>query len=424
MKLIQYTSRNLITPLLLILAVWAGCFYFLILHEVDDETNDSLENYKEIIIKTVLADSTLLHDHVDIMTRYYIREVPEEEANLDKDIFYDSTIYIEAELEDEPVRVLQTWFRASDGKYYELTIKTSTLEKEDMARTILWSIVALYILLLCCILIVTQIAFHKSFQPLYSIVKWLKNYHPDKTHDLPDTTNIRIEEVEVLHTAIGEYAHRSAELYNLQKQFVENSAHELQTPLAICLNKLELLGENPDCTEEMLIEIADLHQTLSNLSRTNKALLLLSRIENKQFPETTSVNINTTLSRILPDFEQMYEHKNITVEIKETSTLSYTMNESLATTLISNLIKNAFIHNKTDGCIKIAITHRSFSIANSSDTPELDAQSIFKRFKSQSKRAGSTGLGLAIAKSISDIYAIKITYNYNKGFHRFILTFP
>ena len=80
MKLIHYTFRNLSIPLLIILTAWACCFYFVIMHEIDDETNDSLENYKEIIIKSVLADSTLLRDHVDIMTKYYIREVPEAEA--------------------------------------------------------------------------------------------------------------------------------------------------------------------------------------------------------------------------------------------------------------------------------------------------------------------------------------------------------
>ena len=46
-------------------------------------------------------------------------------------------------------------------------------------------------------------------------------------------------------------------MYNQQKQFVENASHELQTPLAICMNKLELLSEDPDCTEEQLSEIAE-----------------------------------------------------------------------------------------------------------------------------------------------------------------------
>ena len=60
MRLIHYTFRNLSIPLLIILTVWACCFYFAIIHEVDDETNDSLQNYKEIIIKTVLSASTVL----------------------------------------------------------------------------------------------------------------------------------------------------------------------------------------------------------------------------------------------------------------------------------------------------------------------------------------------------------------------------
>ena len=41
----------------------------------------------------------------------------------------------------------------------------------------------------------------------------------------------------------------------------------------------------------------------------------------------------------------MYEYKNIQVSYTETGLLTYTMNESLATTLVSNLLKNAFIHN-------------------------------------------------------------------------------
>ena len=72
MKLIHYTFRNLSIPLLIILTAWACCFYFVIMHEIDDETNDSLENYKEIIIKTVLADSRFSGTSVPVAgLRYY-----------------------------------------------------------------------------------------------------------------------------------------------------------------------------------------------------------------------------------------------------------------------------------------------------------------------------------------------------------------
>lgn len=421
MKLIHYTFRNLSIPLLIILTAWACCFYFVIMHEIDDETNDSLENYKEIIIKTVLADSTLLHDHVDIMTKYYIREVPESEADLDKDEFFDSTTYIEIEMEDEPVRVLRTWFMTADRKYYELTIETSTLEKEDMAEAIFVSIIILYVSLLCCILLVSHFVFKSSFRPLYTLVKWLKEYRPGK-QQTPLVNQTKVEEFKILNQAIQTATNRSTEMYNQQKQFVENASHELQTPLAICMNKLELLSENPDCTEEQLSEIAGINHTLRGIIKMNKSLLLLSRIDNKQFPDTSEIDFNKLINKYLPDFEDMYEYKNIHVTYSETGTLIYTMNESLASTLLSNLLKNAFIHNIENGSIAISITDRTLTISNSSESTGLNEATLFNRFEKQTHKKESTGLGLAIVKSITSIYGIDIKYEYN-GLHQFILTF-
>lgn len=421
MKLIHYTFRNLSIPLLIILTAWACCFYFVIMHEIDDETNDSLENYKEIIIKTVLADSTLLHDHVDIMTKYYIREVPESEADLDKDEFFDSTTYIEIEMEDEPVRVLRTWFMTADRKYYELTIETSTLEKEDMAEAIFVSIIILYVSLLCCILLVSHFVFKSSFRPLYTLVKWLKEYRPGK-QQAPLVNQTKVEEFKILNQAIQTATNRSTEMYNQQKQFVENASHELQTPLAICMNKLELLSENPDCTEEQLSEIAGINHTLRGIIKMNKSLLLLSRIDNKQFPDTSEIDFNKLINKYLPDFEDMYEYKNIHVTYTETGTLIYTMNESLASTLLSNLLKNAFIHNIESGSIAISVTGRTLTISNSSESTGLNEATLFNRFEKQTHKKESTGLGLAIVKSIISIYGIDIKYEYN-GLHKFILTF-
>ena len=421
MKLIHYTFRNLSIPLLIILTAWACCFYFVIMHEIDDETNDSLENYKEIIIKTVLADSTLLHDHVDIMTKYYIREVPESEADLDKDEFFDSTTYIEIEMEDEPVRVLRTWFMTADRKYYELTIETSTLEKEDMAEAIFVSIIILYVSLLCCILLVSHFVFKSSFRPLYTLVKWLKEYRPGK-QQAPLVNQTKVEEFKILNQAIQTATNRSTEMYNQQKQFVENASHELQTPLAICMNKLELLSENPDCTEEQLSEIAGINHTLWGIIKMNKSLLLLSRIDNKQFPDTSEIDFNKLIDKYLPDFEDMYEYKNIHVTYTETGTLIYTMNESLASTLLSNLLKNAFIHNIESGSIAISVTGRTLTISNSSESTGLNEATLFNRFEKQTHKKESTGLGLAIVKSITSIYGIDIKYKYD-GLHKFILTF-
>ena len=231
MKLIHYTLRNLFVPILVIFAAWGCVFCLMILHEVEDETNDSLENYKEIIIRSALADSTLLKDHVDIMTRYYIREVPESEAKLDKDEFYDATVYIEIEQEYEPVRALRTYFMTKDRKFYELTLELSTLEQEDMIETIIWSMAVLYIALISCILFVIHRGFKRSFKPLYKLLSWLKSFQVGK-YNPPLNNPTPIEEFKILNETVQESVNQSDKLYNKQRHFVENAAHELQTPLA------------------------------------------------------------------------------------------------------------------------------------------------------------------------------------------------
>lgn len=422
MKLIHYTLRNLWIPLLVIFAIWGSIFYVLILHEVNDETNDWLENYKEIIIKSVLEDSSQLKDHDDILTRYYIRKVPKEEARLDKDEFYDSTVYIALEGEYEPVRVLRTYFMTADHTYYELKIETSTLEKDDMIETILGSMAILYLSLICCILIVIQYAFRKSFKPLYILLTWLKRFHVGKDY-IPLNNPTRIEEFVILNKAVQESSRRSIEIYNKQKQFVENASHELQTPLAVCMNKLELLSEDSCCTEKQLEAISSMHRTLSNIIRLNKSLLLLSRIENKQFPDSIEIHINQLIKDILEDLSCIYEHKAIHLSLEEDEPLICSMNKSLATTLLLNLIKNAFVHNIEEGHIDIRITRRLLIIANTGSSGPLDPDNLFNRFSRQTSQKGSTGLGLAIVKSITELYNIQIIYTYEKERHQFKLTF-
>ncbi len=421
MKLASHTTRNLALPLLLLMAVWACVFYFLILHEVNDETNDSLRNYKEIIIRRALSDSTYLQGSKDIMTRYAIREIPAAEARLSSDEIFDSTQYIEMEREDEPVRVLRTHFRTSDGRFYELTLSLSTLEKEDLMEKVLWSILGLYVLLLACILAVSHGVFRKTLRPLYLLLDWMNRYHP--AQPLPPLQNdTTVDEFNTLNAAFMEAATRNARVYEQQKQLIENASHELQTPLAVCLNKLELLSEHPGCTEEQLAEIDSLHHSLQGIVRMNRSLLLLSRIENGQYPDVAEVSVTHKTEHLLAEFAEIYEEKEIQVHSLYKAELHWRMNDELAGILLRNLLKNAFVHNTPQGEIYLDITPHRLRIENTSDSGELDREKLFRRFGRQSSRPGSTGLGLALVKSIASLYNIRITYVYN-GRHCFELAF-
>lgn len=419
MKLIHYTIGKLSVVMIVILTVWAGIFYLNIFDEVWDETDDSLENFKTLIIRQFMRDTTSLNlGDKDLMSQYRIRQISEEEAVRYRERYFDSTRFYETELDFDPIRVLKTAFRGPNNHYYELTVQISTMEQDDMLQAMLMWIVILYASLLICLIIVSQIVFRKSWRPFYHLMDWLREF--TLGGDTPPLDNpTKVKEFQTLNETIAQMTRRSEKMYNQQRQFIENASHELQTPLAVCQNKLEFLAENTPCNEEQLQEIGQLHDTLRRAIQLNKSLLLLSRIENGQFHETHDIDMNRLVRETTEDFNEIYEHKEIKTLIKEEDLCAARMNDMLAHILVSNLVKNAMTHTPPGGEVTIDIKRNEILFSNTSDNPPLAPDRVFTRFyQSDYRRKDSTGLGLAIVKSIANFYRFNVEY-FHDGRHNF-----
>jgi hypothetical protein len=419
MKLLRYTHFNLSFLLFLLLGGWGTFFYYTVIDEVMDETDDTLANYRDIIVGKILADSTLLDTEDKIIHSYSIRLLTTEEVEHYRDQYYDGTVYIETEDEYEPVRIMKSCFMATDLKYYELELRLSTLERDDLIAAIFKYLVALYIALLCCIIFSTRLILKSVFRPLDRLLEWLENVSPG--HPAPYLNpDCRIREFRTLNRAALEMHERAEKAYREQKEFIENASHELQTPLAVINGKLELLAEHENLDEEELKNIDDMFRSLHRAIQLNKSLLLLSRIQNRQFEEVTEVNMNPHVRKILELLSDLYEEKELDYHLSDTEDCRIRMNESLAHTLLTNLIKNAIIHSPEHGRVDILIHSTRIEIVNDGNQA-LDERQMFKRFyKGHSGQKESTGLGLSIAQSIADLYHFSLTY-YHDGRHHFVL---
>ena len=254
MKLLHYTYQKLSLWLLGLMAVWGVLFYYTIIYEVMDETDDALENYAQIIINNALYDASVLETEGNLMSFYYFHPISVEEGENYRDMFYDSFVYVESEDENEPVRVYRTAFRMPGGQFYELELMISTLERDDMVNAMFWYLAALFVLFLSSTTIGIRLILQKIFRPLNRLVDWLQQLHPGQdVPPLDNTTEIR--EFRVLGATAYDMARRNRKAYEEQKQFIENASHELQTPLAIARGKLELMAESETLTEEQLREL-------------------------------------------------------------------------------------------------------------------------------------------------------------------------
>ena len=421
MKLLSYTYRKLALLLFLLMAVWGVLFYYAIIDEVVDETDDTLENYGEILMESALHDPSILETEGSLMSFYKFTPISEEEGRHYRQVFYDATVYIELEDEDEPVRVMCTAFRMPDGQYYELKLMISILERDDMVEAMLWYLGALFLLFLICTSIGIQLVLKGVFRPLHRLLDWLHCIQPGK--EVPPLDNpTKIREFRQLSDAALDMGNRSYKAYEEQKQFIENASHELQTPLAIVRGKVELLAESDNLSEQQMKELDEIYSTLGRAVKLNKSLLLLSRIENGQYTELEDVSVDEILDNLLPDLMDIYEHKQVRlVREKGEQPLVIRCNHSLAQILVSNLVKNALLHNEDGGELRILTTPVSLMIKNTGGAP-LDGEKLFRRFyHSIDGKKDSTGLGLAIVRSIARISSLRLTYEWQEGMHCFLL---
>lgn len=421
MKLFHLVLWRISLALIVVLTVWAGFFHMAVVEEVNDEVDDTLEDYSEGLIIRALSGEDMPTASNGSNNQYYLYEVSESYAASHPQITYrDEMVFITEKSETEPARVLITIFRTEDERYMELVVYTPTIEKLDLLRAILGWIIFLYVLLLLIILSINIWVFRKNMKPLYVLLKWLDSSQLGKKNEPLENTT-KITEFRKLNAATMAFAERGEKLFEQQKTFIGNASHEMQTPLAICRNRLEMLMEDETLTEHQLNELIKTHQTLENLTRMNRSLLLLCKIENGQFADTRSVCLNDILAHYLDDYKEVYAYRNITVTVTTDSSFCVEMNDSLVSVLVTNLLKNSFVHNIDGGFIYIKITANTFEISNTGEKP-LDRERIFERFYQGQKKEGSTGLGLALVDSICKANHLTIDYTYVENRHIFTIS--
>ncbi|TRW24797.1 HAMP domain-containing histidine kinase [Flavobacterium zepuense] len=416
-----YTLRYLVVALLVIIAIWAGMFYAIILEEVYDNIDDGLKNSKILIEREAYAHPELFETSEFGINQFKIEPLPKGSYDF-SDKFTSTFEFMEYDDDNEPIRLLETVFNDPQGNPYKLTIRASMVEEDELLEDLLTALVALYIMLVISIALLNHYILHRVWHSFYELLGNLKNYKlgTGRAFTAPDSP---VSEFKVLGDELEDLLKRSEAIYSSQKQFIENASHELQTPLAISLNKLELFAENNNLPDKQMMEIGKVSDTLNRLVHLNKSLLLLSKIENRQYADEDAVNFNDLVKQLAEDFEDLAEFREITINVIPQGELSFNMNKGLALTLITNLLKNALVHNHAGGVVNIIITPNSLSVQNTGANAPLDERKVFDRFYRNSNNEQSTGLGLSIVWSIANSYKLTVNYSFS-GNHAFTVTFP
>ena len=297
--------------------------------------------------------------------------------------------------------------RADDGSYI-VQLMLPTIEMDTLIGTILVSLLIFTLLFILFTTIMDYSFSRHIFRPFHKILEAIKDYDIEKNKEILLAKN-DIDEFRELNHIVRDMIDKIYERYDEMKEFLEFTSHELQTPLAIIQLKLEALDQKGFEDPEVIDNLSSIQYSLNRLTSFNRSILLIVKIRNGQYAESRSVDLKTISDQYIVQYEELLSIRNITFSYGRQESFRLELHPMLAEQLIQNILGNAIKHNYNGGSIRIDSYKDRMCISNSfrGSIPDGD---LFEKYNHTPGRRDSSGLGLAIAKTICLKNNIDISY--------------
>jgi signal transduction histidine kinase len=393
-------------------------FYYVLRQQVDRNINLELQRRRMSISKELDSVHSSVSPPVNLNEKVQITPIDKPMPQVNTK---DTILFNPEENRYSLYRELG-FVKTVNNKTYYIQIFKSLEETDRLIIRIVLVMTGLIFLIIITLLIVNRIASLRGWKAFYDTIEKISKYDVN-SHESFSLNQSDIKEFDDLNKVMVKMTDRIQNDYVNLKEYIENASHEIQTPLAIINSKMELLLQSGDLKEKQYKTVADAYEASNRLSRLNKTLILLAKIENRQFPESKDINPREMIDIQLENLEDLIHAKKIKVTKNLEAEVTIRMNPYLAEILLINLIKNAVRHNISGGELIIELTKTKLIIANSGLPLKMDPELLFKRFHKSSSAPESLGLGLSIVQKICEIYDFRISYAYQNEQHTMTVEF-
>lgn len=293
--------------------------------------------------------------------------------------------------------------------------------EKDILQGVMIQFFLIFFVLSISMLITLRIITRRLWHPFNDTLKKMEKYNLEQGGE-PEFLPTNVSEFNQLNESVKQLITKNRQSYLTQKEFTENASHELQTPLALFQSQLDLLLQE-NLNEDQYKIVNNMYRASSRMSRLNKNLLLLAKIENSQYGEFVHLNLNNTIERQLPLFEHMCGSDIRIFFRTKADKVVVKANEVLFESLLNNLVVNAIRHSSNQGLINIVLETDKLTVSNVATLGPLDKEKLFRRFQFTDDQKRGNGLGLSIVKAICDYHNWSIDYYFARGCHNFEVNF-
>lgn len=207
------------------------------------------------------------------------------------------------------------------------------------------------------------------------------------------------QELEPMAVSINRLLERLRRVLDAERSFTANSAHELRTPLATALAKVQRLKADLSETPS-LRKVAEIEASLQGLSRLSQKLLELAKAEGGGVLSETPYNLVPVLETVVSDCERA-EPGRLVLQ-RSDAPVNSLLNPDAFAILVRNLIDNALKHGEEGSPVNVALSaDGNLAVTNRGAALGPDELAgLRKRFVRSHTQAPGSGIGLAIVDAI------------------------
>ena len=415
MKLLRRTGRDHLRYTALVLAA-AGVLLFVVLTRIIGQETD-----EKLLVNIARIEARLAQGEA-VASLPPVMEVEPLDGVLPPVVVLKDTVLFDAVEDDEELFREANVVRTVNGQGYRITLRQVQLEPHDYLGSIGLAIAIAFALLLIVLVVIQRRTARRIWDPFYRDLEAMKQFSLKEQHGISLSTS-GVDEFNDLNRVVSGLVEKVLADHRMLKEFSENAAHEMRTPVAVIQARLEDAAQDPGLSKEQAEAIGAAQTAVQRLSQLNSALLLLTRIDNLQFTERTPINASEVIDEVMEQLQGHIVERGIQATLHLDRSVVIEGEPTLFRILVLNLLKNAVGHNTTKGSVVVSLTGTILHIRNTGLPLSGDPQRMFDRFARASEEKGSVGLGLSIARRICAVHSWNIDYTTKENEHSVVVRF-
>lgn len=289
----------------------------------------------------------------------------------------------------------------SDGS--RVAVGQPTANRDEVAQdSALRTIVPLGVLI-PCLMVLIVIVVDRTLRPLSRLAERLDAKQSDHLETLP-TEGIPTELLPFV-SSINRLLERIRAMFDSQRRFIADAAHELRTPITALVVQADNL-EQADLSQDGRDRLASLKTGIRRTGHLLEQLLMLARYDSDASKNNPQGEFDRVLKEVVADLLPAAQTKSIDLGFARIEPISVRLEPVALAVLARNLLDNALRHTPAGGQVDVSLfAENDFVFFTVEDTgsgiPDADLDRIFEPFFRGSRSRGEgSGLGLSIARRI------------------------